>query len=111
MHSATAARNPHGVVSSATASCGPVVPAVPVRKYVLSFPFELALLGATNWQVLSAVARTNHDETARYFRQRAVAGGVVGKTCAGAPTFVHRFGSSLNLHPDQHVGHLRWDVR
>ena len=73
-----------------------------LRRYVLSFPFELSLLAATNPQVLRALARINYEVTAKYFRNRA-ASGVVGKSHAGALTFVHRFGSSLNLHLHLHV--------
>ena len=80
-----------------------VVPAVPLRHYVLSFPFELSLLAATNAEVLRAVARINYEVTAKFIRSRAAASGVVGKTHAGALTFVHRFGSSLNLHVHLHV--------
>ena len=75
-----------------------VVPAVPHRHYVLSFPFELLLLAATNPKVLRAIARINYEVTARYFQRRAAESGADGKTHAGAITFVHRFGSILNLH-------------
>jgi hypothetical protein len=80
-----------------------VVPTVLLRHYVLSFPFELSLLAAESPKVLRALARINHEVTARYFQRRAADSGAAGKTHAGALTFVHRFGSSLNLHLHLHV--------
>ena len=58
---------------------------------------ELSLLAATNPKVLRALVRINHEVTAKYFRNRAAASGVVGKT------HVHRLGSSLNLLLHLHV--------
>jgi len=80
-----------------------VVLAVPLRHDVLSFPFDLSLSAATNPKVLRTLARINYEVTARYFQGRAADNGTVGKTHVGALTFVHRFGSSLNLHLHLHV--------
>jgi len=80
-----------------------VVPAVPLRHYVPSFPFELSLLVPTNSWVLRALACINYEVTAKHFRCSAAASGVVGKTHAGSLTFVRRFGSSLNPHIHLHV--------
>ena len=80
-----------------------VVPSVPLRHYVLSFPFELSLLAATNPKVLRALARINHEVSARYFQRRAAESSADGKTHAGALAFVHGFGSSLNLQLHLHL--------
>jgi len=80
-----------------------VVPAVPLRHYELSFPFQLSLLAATNPKVLRALARINYEGTARYFPRRAAESGTAGTTHVGAITFVHRLGSSLKLYLHLHV--------
>ena len=80
-----------------------VVPAVPLRHNGLSFPFELSLKVVTNPKVLRAPARINYEVTARYFQRRAAESSADGKTHVGAITFVHRFGTSLNMHLHLHV--------
>jgi len=72
-----------------------VVPAVPLRHHVLSFPFSLSLLVATNPKVLRALARINYEVSERYFQRRAAESGTVDKTHVGALAFVHRFGSRV----------------
>ncbi|MBM4363690.1 MAG: transposase, partial [Deltaproteobacteria bacterium] len=81
-----------------------VVPAVPVRQWVLSVPFELRLLLARNPRALSAVGRIFVQEVARWQRDQADAAGVPWKrTRAGAICFPQRFGGSLNLNVHFHV--------
>jgi hypothetical protein len=80
-----------------------VLPAVPIRQFVLSFPFELSLLAATKPEVLRALARIHAEELARHYKSVAKKSGEVGKLHAGAVTFVQRFGSSLNLHVHLHT--------
>src|SRR5690606_24991356 len=89
-----------------------VLPAVPIRQFVLSFPplrvsrsasFELSLLAATKPEVLRALARIHAEELARHYKQAAKKSGETGKLHAGAVTFVQRFGSSLNLHVHLHT--------
>ena len=80
-----------------------VVPAVPIRQYVLSFPFELSLLAATKPDVLRALARIFAEALAGHYRARAKEAGTTRKTYPGALTFVQRFGSSLNVHVHLHV--------
>jgi len=75
-----------------------ILPAVRIRQFVLSFPFELSLLAATKPDVLRAFARIHAEELARHHKRVAKARGLAGKLHAGAVTFVQRFGSSLNLH-------------
>jgi len=73
-----------------------VVAAAPLRHYVLSFPFALSLLAATNPKVLRALAQINYEVMAPYPQRLATESGSDGKTHAGAITY--RFGSSPNLH-------------
>jgi hypothetical protein len=79
-----------------------VLPAVPIRQFVLSFPFELSLLAATKPEVLRALARIHAEELARHYKNAAKKSGESGTLHAGAVTFVQRFGSSLNLHVHLH---------
>lgn len=80
-----------------------ILPAVPIRQFVLSFPFELSLLAATKPEVLRALARIHAEELARHYKRSAKKCGEDGKLHAGAVTFVQRFGSSLNLHVHLHT--------
>jgi hypothetical protein len=80
-----------------------ILPAVPIRQFLLSFPFELSVLAATKPQVLRALARIHAEKPARHYKRAAKKSGEVGKLHAGAVTFVQRFGSSLNLHVHLHT--------
>jgi hypothetical protein len=80
-----------------------VLPAVPIRQFVLSFPFELSRLAATKPEVLRTLARIHAEELARHYKQAAKKSGEGGKLHAGVVTFVQRFGSSLNLHVHLHT--------
>jgi hypothetical protein len=86
-------------ISQATHLVDCVLPAVPIRQFVLSFPFELSRLAATKPEVLRALARIHAAELARHGKQAAKKSGECGELHAGAVTFVQRFGSSLNLLP------------
>jgi hypothetical protein len=70
-----------------------ILPAVPIRQFVLSFPFELSLLAATKPEVLRALARIHAEELARHYKQAAKKSGESGKDHAGAFTYEQRFGS------------------
>jgi hypothetical protein len=80
-----------------------IVPSVPLRQYVLSFPFELSVLAATKPDVLRAVARIHAEELGRHYRAAAKRAGCTQRAHPGSVTFVQRFGSSLNLHVHLHV--------
>ena len=83
-----------------------IVPNVPLRQFVLSFPFELSALAATKPDVLRALARIHAEALGAHYRAAAKRAGCTGKTHAGAVTFVHRYGSSLNSHVHFHVAAL-----
>ena len=80
-----------------------VIPAVPVRQWVLSLPWSLRLPVARDAWLLNVVARAFFEEIRRWLRSAAgwTAPGVKIET--GAVTFVQRFGGSLNLNPHLHV--------
>ncbi len=79
-----------------------VLPRVPVRQWVLSFPYEiryrLAYDGAWVSKVLAVFLRL----VGRWYRRQAQAMGH-DRARWGSVTFVQRFGSSLNLNPHVHV--------
>ena len=79
-----------------------ILPDVPVRKYVLSLPFELRALAAFKPEVLRAMARLFVESIFGLYRTRARRDGLMGGEC-GAVTFVQRFGGSLNLNVHMHV--------
>ena len=79
-----------------------VLPAVPVRQWVLSFPWPLRWLFANRpealTRVLAIVTRaieTSLIKRAEQSRQAGVRGGMV--------TLIQRFGSSLNLNVHLHL--------
>ena len=79
-----------------------VLPAVPVRQWVLSLPFELRGLAAFCADALSAINRTFVEEVSRRYAARAKQRGLADAP-TGAVTHVQRFGSSLNLNVHFHV--------
>jgi hypothetical protein len=79
-----------------------VLPAVPVRQWVLSLPFELRRLAAFDAKVLAALARIFAEALADRYRTWGRGDGL-GPSQTGAITFVQRFGSSLNLNVHLHV--------
>jgi hypothetical protein len=80
-----------------------VLPAVPVRQWVLSLPFELRGIAAFRADALSAFGRAFVESVFTRYRARARAAGQEGRMHCGAITFVQRFGSSLNLNVHFHV--------
>jgi hypothetical protein len=87
-----------------------VLPAVPIRQFVLSLPFELSRLAAIKPDVLRALARIHAEELARHYKRTAkpcaetsLIATTGAKLHTGAVTFVQRFGSSLNLHVHMHT--------
>jgi hypothetical protein len=79
-----------------------VLPALPVRQWVLSLPFELHLAAAFRADVLSALGRIFVEAVFARHRAWAKERGP-GKVAAGAITHVQRFGSSINLNVHFHT--------
>ena len=73
-----------------------VLPRVPVRQFVLSFPFELRYRLAWDGDLLSAMLAVFLRVVQGHYQRQTKAVGHAGGRC-GAVTFVQRFGSSLNL--------------
>ena len=81
-----------------------VLPAVPVRQYVLAFPYELSGLAATRREVLRALSRIFWEALRRRYQRWAKrAGHATTRVETGAVTGVHRAGASLNVHVHFHV--------
>ena len=79
-----------------------VLPAVPVRQWVLSFPYEIRYRLAWDGDLVSAVLAVFLRVVQGWYRRQAKAAGHAGGRC-GSVTFVQRFGSSINLNPHSHV--------
>jgi hypothetical protein len=78
-----------------------VLPAVPMRQWVLSLPFELRALAAFHADVLSKLSRIFVDAIFERYRSQARRDGLEG-VAPGAVTHVQRFGSSINLNVHFH---------
>ena len=77
-----------------------VIPKVPVRQWVLSFPIPLRSLFAAHPELLTPVLRIVHRLITRFLLEQA---GL--KRCAadtGAVTLIQRFGSAANLNIHLH---------
>jgi len=79
-----------------------VIPAVPVRQWVLSLPFDVRARAAFDPSVLTALVRVFAQALRERHHMWAKS---IGLDAAefGAITFVQRFGSSLNLNVHLHV--------
>jgi len=93
------------MANTAAAIVDRVVPNVPLRQYVLSLPYELRKLAAFKADVLTALGRLFVEAVFVSHRARARREGIEDAQC-GAITFVHRAGSSVNLHVHFHVAVL-----
>jgi hypothetical protein len=81
-----------------------VLPRQPIRQWVLSVPFPLRFLFASQPQVMSDVLGIVYHTIATYLVKKA---GLTHKVAhTGAVTLIQRFGSALNLnvHPATSAG-------
>ncbi len=84
--------------------CDGVLPAVAVRQWVLSVPFELRRVLAAKPAALNEVSRAFWEEMRRWYRAASEREtNDDARIEAGAITFVQRFGGSLNLNIHFHV--------
>jgi hypothetical protein len=74
-----------------------VLPKKPIRQWVLSVPFPLRYLLATNPQVMSRVLTIVHRVISTFLIKRS-GRTVKSGTQSGAVTLIQRFGSALNPH-------------
>lgn len=79
---------------------GNVLPVVPVRQWVLSFPYRLRFLLATNHKLTLAVLRVAMRAVLSFYRRRAKRRGLDGRS--GSVTVIQRFGGALNLNVHFH---------
>jgi hypothetical protein len=90
-----------------------VIPPVPVRQWVLSFPIPLRILFAAHPQLLTPLLRIIHRLIARFLIKQA--GLKRDQAHTGAVTLIQRFGSAANLNIHLHClvldGIYRIDAR
>jgi Putative transposase/Transposase zinc-binding domain len=77
-----------------------VIPRVPVRQWVLSFPIPLRILFAAHPHLLTPLLRIIHRLIARFLIKQAGLNGSEAHT--GAVTLIQRFGSAANLNIHLH---------
>ena len=77
-----------------------VIPRVPVRQWVLSFPIPLRILLAAHAELLAPVLRIIHRVIARFLLKQAGLKRATADT--GAVTLIQRFGSAANLNIHLH---------
>lgn len=78
-----------------------VLPERPLRQWVLSLPYALRFLLATDPSALSQVLGTVYRVISRYLLQQAGLTRATGHP--GAVTLIQRFGSALNLNIHFHM--------
>ena len=77
-----------------------VIPRVPVRQWVVSFPIPLRILFAAHPQLLTPVLQIIHRVITRFLIKQA--GFKHGEADTGAVTLIQRFGSAANLNIHLH---------
>ncbi len=77
-----------------------LIPRVPVRQWVLSFPIPLRILFAAHPELLSSVLALIHRLIARFLIRQA--GLKASEAHTGAVTLIQRFGSAANLNIHLH---------
>jgi hypothetical protein len=78
-----------------------VLPAVPLRQWVLTLPFELRAPLAYERNLMGAVARIFADSVMGWYRRRLAPG--VPEARGGAVTVIQRSSSDMKLNPHLHV--------
>jgi|TARA_B110000503_G_scaffold110558_1_gene165447 hypothetical protein len=82
-----------------------ILPKRPIRQWVLSVPFPLRYLFATNPQVMSRVLTIVHRVISTFLIKRS-GRKVKSGAQSGAVTLIQRFGSALNLNLHFHMLYL-----
>ena len=93
------------MVDSAARLVDEVLPKRPIRQWVLSVPYPLRYLFATNPNVMSQVLTIVHRVISTFLIKRARMT-VKSGAQSGAVTLIQRFGSALNLNPHFHMLYL-----
>jgi hypothetical protein len=89
------------MTDSAALLADEVLPAKPVRQWVLSLPFALRFLHASDAEALTRVLAIAYRAIAVYVLKKAGLTRTSGAT--GAVTLIRRFGSALNLNIHFHM--------
>jgi len=79
-----------------------VLPDVPIRQWVISFPWPIRYLLARDRLLCSTVRRLFLRAVFAFYRAKAREEGVLGGAC-GAVNRIQRFGSALNLNVHNHA--------
>jgi hypothetical protein len=79
-----------------------VLPLVPYRQFVVSFPIPLRYWLHTNKRFASEVFGLVTSEIHRYYIAKATAAGITDAT-PGSISFTQRWGSALNVNPHLHI--------
>jgi hypothetical protein len=74
-----------------------VLPEIPYRQWVLSFPYKLRFLMAHNQAYVNTAIRIFTNAICSYQKRKSKKSGI-SKCFTGSVTFVQRFGSALNLN-------------
>jgi hypothetical protein len=77
-----------------------VLPAEPIRQWVLSFPFQLRLLLAIRPKIMAVALRIAHECITGHLRKKT--GLAKSQAQTGAVTLIQRFGGSINLNVHFH---------
>lgn len=89
------------MVESAALLVDEVLPHLPMRQWVLSFPFQLRFLFASRPEVMSRVLGIVYRAIETHLIQQAGCTRALAKT--GAVTLIQRFGGALNLNIHFHM--------
>ena len=89
------------MVESAALLVDEVLPHLPMRQWVLSFPFQLRFLFASRPEIMSRVLGLVYRAIETHLIQQAGCTRATAKT--GAVTLIQRFGSALNLNIHFHM--------
>jgi hypothetical protein len=76
---------------------------VPVRQYVLTFPFPVRLLAARDSKLLAALRRIFIRAVSAFIHKRARAKALTKDVRTGGFCVVQRAGSALNINPHMHA--------
>jgi hypothetical protein len=77
-----------------------VLPRVPIRQWVLSFPFQIRLCLAVRPKIMAKALEITNSAISTYYQKKVGLPKIKAKT--GAVTLIQRFGGSLNLNVHFH---------
>ena len=89
------------MVESAALLVDGVLPRLPMRQWVLSFPFQLRFLFASRPELMGRILGIVYRAIETHLVQQA--GCIRAEAKTGAVTLIQRFGSALNLKIDFHM--------